>query len=43
LEERDKLLNFGLVPDVEFGYINLYGREIINTVKGRKTAGKNDP
>ena len=31
LEDRSKLFNFGLSPDFECGYINIFGRNISNT------------
>jgi hypothetical protein len=36
LEDKDKLFNFGLMPDFEFGYISIYGRDITNTQRAEK-------
>jgi hypothetical protein len=40
LEDRNKLFNFGLIPDFEFGYINILGRDISNTQRAEKKLGK---
>jgi hypothetical protein len=40
LEDRNKLFNFGLIPDFEFGYINIFGRDISNTQREEKQLGK---
>jgi hypothetical protein len=39
LEDRDKFFNFGFMPDFEFGYINIYGRDFTNTRKAEKQLG----
>ena len=43
LEDRGKIFNFRLMPVVEFGYINIYRRDITNTRKAEKQLEKNDP
>jgi hypothetical protein len=40
LKDRNKLFNFGLIPDFEFGYINIFGRDISNTQRAEKQLGK---
>ena len=40
LEDRNKLFNFGLIPDFEFGYINIFERDISNTQRAEKQLGK---
>ena len=40
LEERNKLFNFGLISDFEFGYINIIGRDISNTQTAEKQLEK---
>jgi hypothetical protein len=40
LEDRNKLFNFGLIPDFAFGYINIFGRDISNTQREEKQLGK---
>jgi hypothetical protein len=41
LEDRGKIFNFRLMPVVEFGYINIYRRDITNTQKAEKQLKKN--
>jgi hypothetical protein len=40
LEDRNKLFKFGLIPDFEFGYINIFGRDISNTQRAEKRLRK---
>jgi hypothetical protein len=40
LEDRKKFFNFGLIPNFEFGYINIFGRDISNTQREEKQLGK---
>ena len=40
LEDRNKLINFGLIPDFVFGYINIFERDISNTQREEKQLGK---
>jgi hypothetical protein len=40
LEGRNKLFNFGLIPDFAFGYINIFGRDISSTQRAEKQLGK---
>ena len=40
LKDRNKIFNFGLIPDFEFDYINIFGRDISNTQRAEKQLGK---
>ena len=40
LEGRNKLFNFGLIPDFVFGYINIFGKDISNTQREEKQLAK---
>ena len=40
LEDSNKLFTFGRIPDFEFGYINIFERDIKNTQRLEKQLGK---